>query len=130
MKSQKSSTQVMKWISYHIKQISLTEELSHEQAVKPFSKEIRFSQRSEMLVYTLESNALPRPLGKWIATTHPQHEWFYCEDADILIQRVDGGANVFGCRSTSLRTRSEHSYELLGPAPAVPDLSEYKPCLV
>ena len=80
--------------------------------------------------YTMEHNALPRPLGKWQATTHRQHDWFYREDADILLHRVNGGTRVFGRRSTGSRTRSDQQFELLGPAPATPDLSEYKPCSV
>lgn len=80
--------------------------------------------------YTLENDTLPRPLGRWLAPSHRQHEWFYQADADILLHRVEGGARVFGRRSTGLRTRSEHQYELFGPAPVTPDLLEYKPCSV
>jgi hypothetical protein len=80
--------------------------------------------------YTLDNYALPRPLGKWIASTHRQHEWYYREDADVLLQRIDGGAQIFGRRAGTRRTRSEQQYELLGPAPVLPDLLEYKPCSV
>lgn len=46
--------------------------------------------------YTLENFALPRPLGRWIASTHCLHEWFYRADANILLRGIEGGARIFG----------------------------------
>lgn len=79
--------------------------------------------------YALDNFAIPHRLGKWMLTSHQIYDWYYREDAGVLLQRIDGGVCIYGRQNMNLCARSTQVYKFLSPALTLPNLSEYKPCL-
>jgi hypothetical protein len=77
--------------------------------------------------YTYPSLVLVISLGPWICSSHRPNEWFYNQEADSLFRRVAGGGYYYGRVNSIGRSRSQQRFYLLGPAPAIPDLSTHVP---
>ena len=59
--------------------------------------------------YTLPGLYLITSLGKCIAGTYRQWDWFYDKDADVLERQIAGGVEYY-MRSGLGRTRASHDY--------------------
>ena len=80
--------------------------------------------------YTLPGLELPISLGPWVNSTHRIQEWHYHAESDTLFRRNAGGGQYYGRANLGgISRRSQQRFHVLGPAPSLPDLSSFLPCL-
>ena len=70
-------------------------------------------------------------LGPWRHASHGPNEWYYNADADTIFKRHAGGGNYYS-RIPSLLNylRPQQKFRMSGPAPSIPSLEGFIPCVV